>query len=122
MLLLNPSPTRFATNFLRIIHILQLKDALRVTVHFQYFIALKWSKEEITVATIKDDQSFHQRNILIKMAKSLLVLLKVANSNQPHMYKFRFIVLTFCFNIKGSLLKLLCTLARLYEGNPLQPL
>ena len=29
---------------------------------------------------------------------------------------------TFCFNIKSSLLKLLCTLARLCEGTPIQPL
>ena len=31
-------------------------------------------------------------------------------------------MLTFCFNIKSSLLKLLCTLARLCEETPLQPL
>ena len=34
----------------------------------------------------------------------------------------RVIIDTFCFNSKSSLLKLLCTLVRLFEGTPLQPL
>ena len=72
---------------------LRLKNALRVTVHFQEFIALKLRKEEGTVEMIKDDQSFHQRHILIKIAKPILILLRMSKSNQPHMDKLRFMVL-----------------------------
>ena len=54
---------------------------------------LKFRNEEGTVTMIKDDQSFHQRHILIKMANPLLILLIVADSNQPHMDKLRFIAL-----------------------------
>ena len=42
---------------------------------------------------IKDDQPFHQRQIFIKIAKPLLILLRMANSNQPHMENLRFMVL-----------------------------
>ena len=50
MLLLNTSPTRFAIHFLRMMHTLRLKNALRGTVHLQKFIALKLRKKERTVA------------------------------------------------------------------------
>ena len=73
MLLLNPSPTRFATHLLRMMSTFFLKDALRVTVHSQKFIALKLRKEEVTVTMEKDDQSFHQRKIFIKTANPLLI-------------------------------------------------
>ena len=71
--------------------------------HLQEFIALKLRKEEGTVAMIKDDQSFHQRHIFIKMAKPLLILLRMADSNQPHMDKLRFMVLMVDDHIRMSL-------------------
>ena len=61
--------------------------------HLHEFIALKFTEEEGTDDMIKGDQSFHQSHIFIKMAKPLLILLMVADSNQPHMDKLRFIVL-----------------------------
>ena len=42
---------------------------------------------------IKGDQSFHQRYIFIKMAKILLILLRMADLNQTHIYKLRLVVL-----------------------------
>ena len=42
---------------------------------------------------IKGNQSFNQRNIFIKMAKPLLILLRMADSNHPHMDKLWFMVL-----------------------------
>ena len=42
---------------------------------------------------IKYDQSFHQIHILIKMAKPLLILLRMSKSNQPHIEKLWFVVL-----------------------------
>ena len=42
---------------------------------------------------IKEDRSFYQRHIFIKMEKALLILLRMADSNHPHMYKIRFMVL-----------------------------
>ena len=36
---------------------------------------------------IKYDQPFHQRHIFIKMAEPLLILMRMAESNQPHMEK-----------------------------------
>ena len=42
---------------------------------------------------IKDYQSFNQRHIFIKMANPLLIILRMANSNHPHMEKLRFMVL-----------------------------
>ena len=50
-------------------------------------------KEEETVAMMKDYQSFHQSHIFIKMEKPLFILLRMANSNQPHMEKLCFMVL-----------------------------
>ena len=44
---------------------------------------------------IKNDQYFRQMKILIKKAKHILILLRVADSNQPHMDKLRFMVLMF---------------------------
>ena len=72
---------------------LRLKDALRVTGKFQDFIALNMRKEEVTIAMIKDNKFFHQSNIFIKMVKPLLILLRMAKSKQPHMYKLRLMVL-----------------------------
>ena len=44
VLLLNPSPTRFATHFLQMMRTPRLKNSLRVTVHLQDFISLKLRK------------------------------------------------------------------------------
>ena len=60
--------------------------------HLQELIALELVKEEVTVAIIKSDHSFHQRHIFIKMANHLLILLMMAQSNKPHMNKLRFMV------------------------------
>ena len=57
VLLLNPSSTRFATHFLRMMRTLRLNNALRGTVHLQEFIDLKLSNEEGTVAMIKYSSS-----------------------------------------------------------------
>ena len=70
-----------------------LKHAPRVTFHLHDFIELRLRKEEVTVAMIKDDQYFHQRHILIKTTKTFLILLRMAESNQPHMEKLRLMVL-----------------------------
>ena len=93
VLILNPIPTSFATHFLRMMRTLRLKNTLRGTVNFQEFIELKLSKEEVTVSMIKGDQYFHQRKIFINMAKPLLILLRMADSNHPHRDKPRFMVL-----------------------------
>ena len=106
MLLLNPIPTRFATHFLQMIRTLRPKNSLRVTVHLQDFITLKLRKEEGTVAMIKGDQSFHQRHIFIKITKPLLILLRMADSNQPHMDKLRFMVLMIYYHIRISMSEL----------------
>ena len=74
--------------------------------HLQDFIALKLRKEEGTVATIKGNQSFHQRQIFIKMAKPLLILLRMADSNQTHMDKLRFMVLMVDEHIRMSMSEL----------------
>ena len=55
-LFFNPSPTRFANHFPRMMLTLCLKYALRGTVNFQEFIALKLRKEELNVAMIKYDK------------------------------------------------------------------
>ena len=55
MLILNPSPTRFATHFIQMMRTICLKKALGGTVKFQEFIALKLIKEKVTVAMIKVD-------------------------------------------------------------------
>ena len=44
VIILNPSPTRFANNFLRMMRTLCLKDTLMGTVKLKVFIALKLSK------------------------------------------------------------------------------
>ena len=94
MLLLNPSPTSFATHFILMMRTLCNNNAPRGTVHLQDFIELKLRKEELIFAMIKDNQSFHQRQIFIKITKLLLILLRMANSNQPHIDKLLFMVLT----------------------------
>ena len=71
--------------------------------HLQEFIALNLRKEEGTSTMIKDDQSFHQRHIFIKMAKPLLILLRMAASNQPHMDKLQFMVLMVDDHIRISM-------------------
>ena len=103
---MNPSPTRFATHFLRIMPTLRLKNSLRGTVHLQEFIALKLRKEEGNVAIIKEHKSFHQRQILIKMAKPLLILLRMVNSNQPQIDKIRLMVIMVDYHIRMSMLDL----------------
>ena len=52
---------------------------------------------------IKVDQYFHQSHIFIKTAKPLLVLLRMADSNQPHMEKLRFMVLMVDDHIRMSM-------------------
>ena len=71
--------------------------------YLQDFIALKLKKEEGTVAMIKEYQYFHQRHIFIKMEKPILILLGVADSNQPHTEKLRFIVLMVDYHIRMSM-------------------
>ena len=61
--------------------------------HLQEFISLKLRKEEGSVAMIKDNHFFHQMHIFVKTAKPLLVILRMTNSNHPHMDKLRLMVL-----------------------------
>ena len=70
---------------------------------FREFISLKLRKEEITVSMIKDDQYFHQRRILIKMTNRLLILLRMDDSNQPHMYKHWYMIPMVDNNIRISM-------------------
>ena len=42
---------------------------------------------------IEDVQSFNKRHIFIKMAKPLLIILRIADLNHTHMDKLRFMVL-----------------------------
>ena len=74
--------------------------------HLHEFIVLKLIKEEGTVAMIKDDQSFHQRQNFINMEKPLLILLKMADSNQPQMDKLGFMVLMVDDQIRMSMSEL----------------
>ena len=39
---------------------------------------------------IKYDKYFHQRHIFIKVAKSLLIILRMADSNQPHILRMAY--------------------------------
>ena len=71
--------------------------------HLQDFIVLKLMKEEGTVAMIKYYQPFHQRNVFIKMANPILILLRMVDSNQPHMDKLQCMVLTIGDHIKMSM-------------------
>ena len=82
---------------------LHLKYGQRGTVHLQEFIALKLMKEEVTVAMIKDDQSFHLSHIFIKMSRPLLILLRMADSNQPHMKNLLFMFLMVDYHIRMSM-------------------
>ena len=52
---------------------------------------------------IKDDQSFHQKHIFIKMAEPLLILLSMADSTQTHMDKLWFMVLMVDDHIRMSM-------------------
>ena len=52
---------------------------------------------------IKGDQSFHQRHICIKMAKPLLIILSMTDSNQPRIYKIRFMLLMVDDHIRMSI-------------------
>ena len=72
---------------------LRLKYALMVNAYLHEFIAFELIKEYITVKMIKDDQSFHKRQIFIKMEKPLLILLKMDDSKQTHMENLLFMVL-----------------------------
>ena len=103
MLILNPSTTRFATHFPRMMRTLRLKNSLRGTVHLQEFIALNLSNEEVTFAMIKDDQYFHQSHIFIKMEIPLLIIMRMSDSNQTHMENIRFMVLMVDNNIRMSM-------------------
>ena len=64
---------------------------------------MKLRKEEGTVAMIKYDKYFHQRHIFIKMANSLLILMRMADSNLPHIDKLWFMVLMVDDNIRMSM-------------------
>ena len=97
---MNPNLARFATHFLQMMRTLRLKNALRVTVHLQEFISLKLRKEEGTFTMIKSDKLFHQRHIFIKMAKRILIFLRMADSNQAHMDKLWFMVLMVDYHIR----------------------
>ena len=94
-------------------HTLRLKYVLRVTVHLQYFIALKLMKEGGTDAMIKYDQYFHQMHIFIKIANPLLIILRMVNLNQPHTDKLGFMILMFDYRIRMSMPELN------YEDHPL---
>ena len=52
---------------------------------------------------IKDNQSFHQRHIFIKMAKPLQIILRMDDSNQLHMEKLWFMVLMVDYHIRMSM-------------------
>ena len=52
---------------------------------------------------IKYNQYFNQSHIFIKIAKPLLIILSMATSNQPHMYKLRFMVLMVDYHIRMSM-------------------
>ena len=52
---------------------------------------------------IKYHQYFYQRKIFIKMAKPLLIILNMADSNQPQLYKLQFIVLVVGDHIRMSM-------------------
>ena len=69
----------------------------------QEFITLRLSKKEGTVTMIKDKKYFHQSRTIIKMSKPLLILLRMSDSNQPHMDKLRFMVLVFDDHIRMSM-------------------
>ena len=71
--------------------------------NLQEFIAFKLRKEEGTVAMIKVEKSFHQRHIFVKMANPLLVLLRMDDSNQPHMDKLWFMFLMIDVRIRISM-------------------
>ena len=55
---------------------------------------------------IKYYKSFHQRHILIKISKPLLILLRMYDSNQPHMDKLRFMVLMIDYHIRIAMSEL----------------
>ena len=55
---------------------------------------------------IKGNKYFHQRHIFIKMENPLLILLRMANSNHPHMEKPRFMVLMADDHIRMSMSEL----------------
>ena len=71
--------------------------------HLQDFISLEFRKEEGTVAIIKGNQSFHKKHIFIKMVKPLLILLMIADSNQPRLDKLLFMVLMLDDHIRMSM-------------------
>ena len=64
---------------------------------------MRLRKEERTVAMIKVDQYFHKSHIFIKMEKPLLIILRMADSNQPHMEKLLFMILMVDDNIRMSM-------------------
>ena len=52
---------------------------------------------------IKYDQSFNHRQIFIKMEKTLLIILRMPESNHHHMDKLRFMVLMVDDHISTSM-------------------
>ena len=52
---------------------------------------------------IKGDQSFHKRHIFIKMANTLLIFLRMAEPNHPHMDKLMFMVFMVDDHIRMSM-------------------
>ena len=82
---------------------LRLKNSLRITVHLQEFIVLKFNKEEVIISMIKDDQYFHQMQIFIKMTKPLLIFLIMADSNHPHIHNLWFMVIMVDDQIRMSM-------------------
>ena len=52
---------------------------------------------------IKYYQYFHQRHVFIKMSNHLLILLRMADLNQPHMEKLWFMVLMVDDRIRMSM-------------------
>ena len=52
---------------------------------------------------IKYNQYFHQRHIFIKIVKSILIIMSMAESNQPHTENLRFMVLMVDYQIRMSM-------------------
>ena len=52
---------------------------------------------------IKGDQSSYQKHIFIKMSRILLIILKMADSSQPHMYKLQSVVRMVDYHIRMSI-------------------
>ena len=71
--------------------------------HLQEFIVFKLRKEEESDEMITYDQYFHPRQIFTKMAKHLLIIMSMDDSNQTHMERLRSMVLIFDDHIRMSM-------------------